>query len=187
VRVLSLPRLARQHQRRFVYAVFGFVSSAVSVGVIALAASFTHQPLVFPSLGPTAFLIFDRPRVTAAAPRNIVLGHLIGVIAGVVSLAAFGLLGESGPAQDITPMRVLAAAVSLGLTVGAMVLVRVPHAPAAATTLIVSLGYLRRSVDLFALVGAVVALALQGLVIDRVVGIDYPVWASPRPPVQPPG
>ncbi len=187
MRAISVPRLARQHQRRLVFAVFGFVSSAVSVGVIALAASFTHQPLVFPSLGPTAFLIFDRPRVTAAAPRNIVAGHVIGVLAGVGSLAAFGLLGETAPAGDITTTRVLAAALSLGLTVGAMVLLRVPHAPAAATTLIVSLGYLRRTVDLAALLGAVVALAVQGILIDRIVGIDYPLWASPRPPVQPPG
>jgi hypothetical protein len=37
------------------------------------------------------------------------------------------------------------------------------------------------------LLAAVVALAVQGIVIDRVVGIDYPVWASPREPVEPPG
>ena len=187
MRVLSLPRLARRHRRRLVYALFGMASSAVSVGLIASAASFTRQALVFPSLGPTAFLIFDRPRAASAAPRNVVLGHAIGVAAGTVSLAVFGLLGAHTPAGDLSATRVLAAALSLGLTVGAMVLVRIPHPPGAATALIVSLGYLHRPVDLVALLAAVVLLALQGLVIDRVVGIDYPMWESPREPVEPPG
>lgn len=187
VPVLSLPRLARQHGRHLVYAAFGFVSCVASVGIIALAASITDQPLVFPSLGPTAFLIFDRPRVPSAAPRNVVVGHAIGVACGVVSLALFGVLGEPTPARHLSVTRVLAAAVSLGLTVAVMVLVRVPHPPAAATTLVVSLGYLRSTADIAVLLVAVCALAAQGYVIDRIAGIDYPRWRSRQRPSGPPG
>jgi CBS-domain-containing membrane protein len=184
---MSLPRLARRHGRHLVYALFGFASSVVSVGIIAAAASITDQPLVFPSLGPTAFLIFDRPQVPSAAPRNIVIGHAIGIACGVVSLAVFGVLGEPTPVRHLTFTRVLAAAVSLGLTVAVMVLVRVPHPPAAATALVVSLGYLRSTADLAVLLIAVVALAAQGYVIDRVAGIDYPRWHARRAPAGPPG
>ncbi|MDZ7733224.1 MAG: HPP family protein [Acidimicrobiia bacterium] len=70
-----------------------------------------------------------------------------------------------------------AAALSLGLTSGAMVWARVPHPPAGATTLIVSLGILREPEQLLVLMLAVVLLTLQGYVINRAAGIDYPRWA----------
>jgi len=70
---------------------------------------------------------------------------------------------------------------SLGLTSGAMVWLKVPHPPAGATTLIVSLGILRQPWQLAVLMFAVVLLVLQGLVINRLAGVDYPLWA-PRAP-----
>ena len=61
-----------------------------------------------------------------------------------------------------------------------MVWARVPHPPAGATTLIVSLGILREPEQLAVLMLAVVLLVVQGFVINRLAGIEYPVWA-PRP------
>lgn len=71
-----------------------------------------------------------------------------------------------------------AAALSLGLTSGAMVWARVPHPPAGATTLIVSLGILRAPEQLVVLMIAVALLVLQGWAINRLAGIPYPVWRS---------
>ena len=76
--------------------------------------------------------------------------------------------------------RRIRAALALGLTSGAMVLARVPHPPAGATTLIVSLGILREPEQLAVLMVAVVLLVAQGWVINRLAGIPYPAW-SPRP------
>jgi CBS domain-containing membrane protein len=61
-----------------------------------------------------------------------------------------------------------------------MVIARVPHPPAGATTLIVSLGILREPDQLLILMVAVVLLVAQGFLINRLAGIPYPVW-SPRP------
>jgi len=61
-----------------------------------------------------------------------------------------------------------------------MVWARVPHPPAGATTRIVSLGILREPEQLAVLMLAVVLLVVQGFVINRLAGIEYPVWA-PRP------
>jgi CBS-domain-containing membrane protein len=63
-----------------------------------------------------------------------------------------------------------------------MVWARVPHPPAGATTLIVSLGILREPWQLGVLMVGVALLVVQGFVINRVAGIDYPAWA-PRPGV----
>jgi CBS-domain-containing membrane protein len=99
-----------------------------------------------------------------------------------MALVVFGLT-EAAPAFEtgVSVARVGAAVLSLGLTSGLMVWFRVPHPPAGATTLIVSLGILRTPVQLSVLMLAVVLLTVQGFVINRLAGIDYPPW-RPRPP-----
>lgn len=159
------------------------INGFLSIALMAAAAHFTNQPLVFPSLGPTAFLIFYAATRPAASPRNTVVGHLIGAVAGYVSLLAFGLT-DVGPAlatENVTWARVAAVAMSLGLTAGVMVWARTPHPPAGATTMIVSLGIIRTPAHLGVLMCAIVLLVIQGIVINRVVaGINYPYWSPPR-------
>ena len=138
----------------------------------------TGEPFVFPSLGPTAFLLFYTPLAAPACPRNTVAGHLIGALAGYLALVVFGLTNDPPAlASSVTAERVGAAALSLGLTSGVMVWARVPHPPAGATTLIVSLGILREPEQIVMLMVAVVLLVVQGFVINRAAGIDYPVWS----------
>lgn len=126
-------------------------------------------------------MLFYQPTSPAACPRNAVLGHLIGILAGYASLCIFGL--QHSPAAlsgGMTWGWVGSAALSLALTSGAMIWLRVPHPPAGATTLIVSLGILPRPTQLVALFVAILLLVLQGLVINRLAGIPYPIWGPPR-------
>lgn len=138
--------------------------------------------MVFPSLGPTAFLIFYTPLAPAASPRNLLGGHLIGVAAGYLALVVFGLLdAESAMTGGVTGPQVGAAALSLGLTSGAMVWAKLVHPPAGATTLIVSLGVISRLDHLGVLMLAVALLAAQGFAINRLAGVAYPRWAPTEP------
>ena len=164
-----------------VLGLFAFVNGLVSIGLMSLVALLTKQPFIFPSLGPTAFLLFYTPTQPAASPRNTLCGHLIGAVAGYLSLAIFGLL-DAGPALvvGVSWARVGAAALSLALTSGVMVWLRVPHPPAGATTLIVSLGLITTIPKLGVLMLGVLLLVAQGFAINRLAGIPYPVW-SPKP------
>jgi CBS-domain-containing membrane protein len=181
-RRLRVPALVERHSSTSVMGLFAMVNGIVSIGVMAAAAWATGSPFVFPSLGPTAFLFFYTPLAPSAAPRNTIFGHAIGALAGYLSLVLFGLT-DAAPAlaTGVSPARVGAAALSLGLTSGLMVWLKVPHPPAGATTLIISLGILTSPTQLAVLMLAVVLLTLQGFVINRAAGIDYPVW-RPRPP-----
>ena len=179
-----LGALTERHSSTFVLGLFAFVNGVIAIGVMAFVALLTGEPFVFPSLGPTAFLLFYTPLLPAASPRNTVCGHAIGALAGYLSLVVFGLTNAAPAlATSVTGARVGAAALSLGLTSGAMVWARVPHPPAGATTLIVSLGILREPEQLLVLMLAVLLLVVQGFVINRLAGIPYPVW-SPAPPVR---
>lgn len=176
---LRLTSLQERYDSTVVMAVFSTVNGLISIALMAVVALVTREPFVFPSLGPTAFLFFYTPLAAAASPRNAMLGHLVGALSGWVSLAAFGLL-HAGPATGITAARVGAAALSLGLTSGLMVLIRAAHPPAGATTLIVSLGILHTPRHLVVLLAAVALLCVQAFVINRLAGLPYPIWRAPR-------
>ncbi len=180
---LSTLLQRRHYQRVPLLALFSFINGCLSIGLMALAALVTGAPFVFPSLGPTAFLFFYTPTAPAASPRNTVLGHLTGALAGWLSLVLFGLR-DAGPALvvGVSLQRVLAAALSLGLTSGIMVLLRAPHPPAGATTLIVSLGLMPEARQIGVLMLAVVLLTVQAFVINRLAGLPYPVWAPRSQP-----
>lgn len=182
-RRMQVGSLQERHSSTFVLGLFAFVNGLVAIAIMALVALVTGQAFVFPSLGPTAFLLFYTPLLPAASPRNTIFGHLIGAVSGYLALVIFGLTDDlPALATHVTGARVGAAALSLGLTSGAMVWARVPHPPAGATTLIVSLGILRKPSQLVVLMVAVVLLVVQGFVINRLAGIDYPAWAPARPP-----
>lgn len=180
-RRLRIPYLLERHSSTTVMGLFSLVNGVISIGLMAGAAWVTGSAFVFPSLGPTAFLFFYTPTLASAAPRNTIFGHLIGALAGYLALVVFGLTeAEPALASAVTLPRVGAAALSLGLTSGLMVWFKVPHPPAGATTLIVSLGILRTPTDLAVLMLAVALLTVQGYLINRAAGIDYPRWAAPK-------
>ena len=177
-----LPELTERHDSTAVLGLFAFVNGLLAIGVMAFVAYATGEAFVFPSLGPTAFLLFYTPMLPASSPRNTLGGHLIGAAAGYLALVVFGLTDDPPALADaVTGARVGAAALSLGLTSGAMVWARVPHPPAGATTLIVSLGILREPEQLVVLMVAVALLVLQGFAINRLAGIPYPAWSPSRP------
>lgn len=177
-RRLRYSELSSRYPGRRVAALFALINGFVSIALMTAVAVLADAPMIFPSLGPTAFLFFYTPLAPAASPRNTLIGHAVGATAGWGSLAAFGLL-DAGPALGggIERGYVLAAAASLGLTSGVMVLLNAAHPPAGATTLIVALGLMTAVEDLVVLMCAVVLLTIQAFVINRLAGLPYPLWA----------
>jgi CBS domain-containing membrane protein len=180
---LRLKPLTERFDSVAVLGAFAFVNGLLSIGLMSLVALLTEQPFIFPSLGPTAFLLFYTPTVPTASPRNTLCGHAIGAVAGYLSLAIFGLL-HAGPALvvGVSWARVGAAALSLALTSGVMVWLRVPHPPAGATTLIVSLGLITTTPKLGVLMLGVLLLVAQGFAINRIAGVPYPLWSPKSEP-----
>lgn len=162
-------------------ALYALAFGTLSIGVMGALALLAQAPFIFPSLGPTAFLIFHRSTASAASPRNTIMGHFFGVICGLSALAVFGLFdAPSALEAGVTWPRVFATATSLGLTSGLMVWFRCGHPPAGATTLIISLGLLTTLPEVATLMTAVCVLVVQGWVLHRVVGRrSYPLWSQP--------
>ena len=176
IKRLRLERLAKRFPPRVVLAMYVFVNGFVTIALLSLLAVFTRTAFVFPSLGPTAYLFFFSPLARGARPRHAILGHAIGLICGYGALVLVGGNVAHGPQELIHWQSGFAAALSLAATGALMVLFRVSHPPAGATTLIVSLGLLSKPLDLLIIEVAVLLLTLQALLINRLAGIPYPLW-----------
>jgi CBS domain-containing membrane protein len=172
-------RLAERFGERAGEALYTFVATALAIAVSGFAAFFTGQPLIFPSLGPTAYLFFESPMSRRASPRNAIIGHLVATLAGALSLALFGLLDNPSVLQEgMTLACVGAATLSTALTGGILLLLRASHPPAGATVLIVSLGLLQRPFELLVVAIGVVILTVVGWAINRMAGVPMPVWSA---------
>lgn len=138
--------------------------SVVAGGLLAvtgLLAWATGQPFVFPSLGPSAYLVATTP-AGAVRGRELVGGHLVGVVAGLVAyhtLAAGTTILTTEPGFTLAQFRLVASGVvAVTLTTGGMRYTDTGHAPACATTLIVSLGLLPTLGQAMVIVASVVVL-----------------------------
>jgi len=185
LRRLRLDWLLHHFPPRLVRSLYVFVNGFITIGVLALLALVSRNPFVFPSLGPTAYLLFFSPLAKTSSPRNTILGHAIGLLCGY---AAFVVTGAGalpfGAHPGIFWPRILAAALSLSATGALMILLGISHPPAGATTLIVSLGIISRPRELVIIEVAVLLLVAQALVINRLAGLPYPMWnaaASMKP------
>ena len=162
-----------------VWAAYVALNSFVTIALLTLLALLTRNPFVFPSLGPTAYLFFFTPLAESASPRNAVLGHAIGLLCGFAAYRVTGMHPfPEGFGGEVYWPRILASALALALTGAIMVLLRVNHPPAGATTMIVSLGILAKPEYLVIIEIAVVLLAAQAFVINRLAGLQYPIWRS---------
>jgi CBS-domain-containing membrane protein len=160
-------------------ALYAFFACLLALAVSGLAAYLLQQPLLFPSLGPTAFLFFETPMAPTASPRNTLIGHLVAILAGALSLAIFGLLDHPSILQEgVTLARVGAGTLSVALTGALLLLLRSSHAPTGATTLIVSLGLLQTTREMVELMAGVVLLTVVGWIINRAAGVPVPIWAA---------
>jgi CBS domain-containing membrane protein len=178
-----VARLLARFPERPVWALFMFVNGFLTIGILSGLAMLTRAPFVFPSLGPTAFLLFFSPTSPTASPRHTIYGHAIGIACGYGALCLTGLT-QAPPAlvTGVDMPRVLAAALSLAATGSLMILLKAAHPPAGATTLIISLGIVTRPSYLALIEVAVVLLTLQAIAINRLAGLDYPLWARRRSP-----
>lgn len=170
-------------------------AALVITGIVGGLGLTFQQPWLFPSLGPTIFIHTVTPHAPAARPWNTFVGHGIGAAAAFISLALFGALHAPSAmiGGQVTAARIAASALAVALTIGGQIPVRAGHAPATATTLLITLGGLPANA---ATVGVlVIGIGLATLLCDwgrRAVGYELHILRTgiviaraPKPPTDP--
>jgi CBS-domain-containing membrane protein len=91
---------------------------------LVLAVLSLQRAVAVASVGATAFIVFMKPHNPFAAPRNVVGGHMVGLIAGI----AFALVPHSSPVASM-----VLSALAVGCSMLVMALIDAEHPPAAGT------------------------------------------------------
>lgn len=135
--------------------------SALFILVLSLFAWVSGTPFIFPSLGPTAYILaFDQKRSHSA--RVVIGGHACGILGGLASyylvVDPYNLLMITETLSTPGIFLGLGAVLAIAITTFLMLWFQVSHPPACATTLIISLGILPYWYDGLVILIAVVIL-----------------------------
>ena len=144
--------------------VFISIGAFLAASVIGFLAYYTEQPIIMGSFGASIFVLFVLPNSPFAQPRNVIIGHFITTLIGLIF---YNLVSS-----DWWSM-----ALALAFAIAAMQLLRVPHPPAGSNPFIVFLlganwDYLWMPTVIGAILIVVVALIYNNISKDR----SYPKY-----------
>lgn len=125
---------------------------------LGLIAWLSGNAFIFPSLGPTAFLMAQKWK-NKLSLREVLGGHTCGVISGYLSyyfiVSPATLVDLNGMYSEAGLQIAFGAGMAIFLTALSMQLTKTNHPPACATTLIISLGVLPKVQDAGVIIVAV--------------------------------
>lgn len=139
------------YQTILVAALGGFIA----IGVIAGLSEHNGLAMVLGSFGASCVLVFGFPDVPFSQPRNVVIGHLLSTLSGLVFLHLFGPHWWS-------------VGFAVAVAIAAMMVTRTVHPPAGSNPVIVYLlkpewGFLLFPTLIGAIVLVIVALVYNNL------------------------
>lgn len=176
---LSIPSLLAGFDDRKVVALVAAVNGGMAILILAGLAWLVDLPLLFPALGPSAFILFSSPFSPAAAPRSVIVSHFVGIAVGYAAWRLVNL--ASGPPVSLeTGGWPILVSASMAMAAVCVLLVRLacPHAPACASALITAVGAADGWVPLFGMAAGVILLTVQAILIGRLAGLGTPIWSS---------
>ncbi|MHC4855442.1 MAG: HPP family protein [Planctomycetota bacterium] len=153
-------REVKAHWKNYV-----FQSLLATVSLFCVLIFLEHaeegKEVVVASLGATAFVVFALPNNLSAQPRNVIGGHIVGLVCGFVGHWLLNTL----PNPDYFIAEAGIHAITVGLAIFIMVVFDFEHPPAAGTALGAAIGgpgeRLIISVLFFAIVFTVIRLLMR--------------------------
>jgi len=106
---------------------FATVGAFIAIAALLYLTEITHYLLIIASFGASCVLLFALPEAPLAQPKNIIGGHFITALVGLV-------------VAHFLPISPLVIAFAVGIGIGLMVLTGTTHPPAGGNPLIILLG-----------------------------------------------
>ncbi|MEO5374312.1 MAG: HPP family protein [Alphaproteobacteria bacterium] len=124
-----MRRFVRRHQPATSHATLikAGLGGTLAIAFVGWLGNASGVPLLIAPFGATVILLFGIPGTPLAQPINVVGGHLLGTAIGLVL-------------RGVLPPEWWAVGLGVGLTLAAMMLLRVTHPPAGANPILVFLG-----------------------------------------------
>ncbi|TIC08702.1 hypothetical protein E3Q15_03853 [Wallemia mellicola] len=128
--------------------ILGWIGSFVGIALLIAVFSYSNDlvnwnPYIVPSMGASAVLVFGTFESPFAQPRNLIFGHFISALIGVIFQRLFSLNSGYNPsesaihgAMEVGQLAWFAASLATASAVAAMHFTGTTHPPAGATALI---------------------------------------------------
>lgn len=144
--------------------VWGTLGEGGLILAVAAIGWITKQPLIFASLGPTAYELVEQPQLRSARTYNVIVGHALGVACGFLALSLLHAWNEPNVLSTgiVSTQRLGAVTVAAALTVFCTLIARAAQPAALATTLLITLGAMQTRRDAVAIVVGVVIVTALG-------------------------
>ncbi len=108
-------------------ALFAGLGAALAIGFLSLFETSTGElALLMAPFGATAVLVFGVPGSPLAQPKNVIVGHLLTALIGVLF-------------ANYLPINAITLAIATGAGVSGMLLTRTTHPPAGANPILIML------------------------------------------------
>jgi len=105
--------------------VFQSLFATLTLFVVLLSLQLEH-PVKIASIGSSAFIVFAMPRSITAKPRNVIGGHVVGLVCGsLCAMIPHATLFHSAVVYSL----------AVGLSIFIMVVIDTEHPPASGTAL----------------------------------------------------
>lgn len=127
VKFIGFPHSSHRANEQLIATLGGMLGILAVMGITGGVLGPADAVIVVPSLGASAVLIFAVPHSPLTQPWAVFGGHVISALVGVACARLF-------------PSPLLAAAIAVGLAIGAMHLTRCIHPPGGATALAAVIG-----------------------------------------------
>lgn len=126
-RFLSLASGTVSHAERLISAIGGVLAIFATFSISTFYLGDSAVPLIVPSMGASAVLLFAAPHSALTQPWNVLGGHIISALIGVAC-------------YQLVPHEIAAASLAVGIAIGAMYYLRCIHPPGGATALAAVIG-----------------------------------------------
>lgn len=140
-----------------------WLGAFAGASALGLGTELIHLPFILGSFGASCLLLFAYPDSPFAQPRNVIGGHLVSSLTGLVVLALFGVHWWS-------------MGLGVATAIALMLLLRVPHPPAGSNPFIVMLGAAKWSFLLTPTLLGALLLVMVALIYHRLSNKAYPVY-----------
>lgn len=106
--------------------ILAWLGAFLATLAFTMATDFLKTPLILGSFGASCLLVFAYPTSPFAQPRNVIGGHFVASLTGLIVMSLLGVSAFS-------------MAIAVATAIMLMLLLKVPHPPAGSNPLIVML------------------------------------------------
>ncbi|RXQ94441.1 HPP family protein [Ancylomarina salipaludis] len=148
----------------FQFSGYSGLGGFLAISTVALLTIYTEHPFLMAPFGATCVLAFGVPNSPLAQPRNIIGGHIVATLVGLICLYLFGNEWYS-------------LAIGVGLAISLMQLTGTTHPPAGADPIVVILGAKTLVFVINPVLFGAVVITIIALIFNNISGKrKYPVY-----------